>query len=404
MRRTHQGYKLKGKNYRIPAEADLQKNLTSNSKSATVKMLESIRGEQEVSDKLPFTHDSVETKNNGTEVPKCQLVTTSGSQNGINNKEVLVMNRRSLAILLCVVMVATTVVGCSQKTGTAPSNGSGKKYKVILITMDSMDQHWVSMDKGAKKAATELGNVEYKWMAPDKKDDAQQIERVNNAVADGAEAIMIAANGPDAIVASLDAAKAKGIKIIYVDSPAKTEALATFSTDNQAAGKTAGEQMIKALAAAGKKDGKIGIVNVNTSSDSTQKREAGFRDAFKGTKYQILQTQYGEGDAVKSQDIADNYITEGVVGIFGTNEGSTVGVGNAIKGSGKKDISGVGFDKSDAILGLVKDGSLVCTMAQNPDVMGDEGMKAAVKAIKGEEITQKSVDTGVSIITKGSIQ
>jgi len=395
---------LKGKNYRIPAEADLQKNLTSNSKSATVKMLESIRGEQEVSDKLPFTHDSVETKNNGTEVPKCQLVTTSGSQNGINNKEVLVMNRRSLAILLCVVMVATTVVGCSQKTGTAPSNGSGKKYKVILITMDSMDQHWVSMDKGAKKAATELGNVEYKWMAPDKKDDAQQIERVNNAVADGAEAIMIAANGPDAIVASLDAAKAKGIKIIYVDSPAKTEALATFSTDNQAAGKTAGEQMIKALAAAGKKDGKIGIVNVNTSSDSTQKREAGFRDAFKGTKYQILQTQYGEGDAVKSQDIADNYITEGVVGIFGTNEGSTVGVGNAIKGSGKKDISGVGFDKSDAILGLVKDGSLVCTMAQNPDVMGDEGMKAAVKAIKGEEITQKSVDTGVSIITKGSIQ
>jgi len=62
---------LKGKNYRIPAEADLQKNLTSNSKSATVKMLESIRGEQEVSDKLPFTHDSVETKNNGTEVPKC---------------------------------------------------------------------------------------------------------------------------------------------------------------------------------------------------------------------------------------------------------------------------------------------------------------------------------------------
>jgi len=404
MRRTHQGYKLKGKNYRIPAEADLQKNLTSNSKSATVKMLESIRGEQEVSDKLPFTHDSVETKNNGTEVPKCQLVTTSGSQNGINNKEVLVMNRRSLAVLLCIVMVATTVVGCGRKTGTAPSDGSDRKYKVILITMDSMDQHWVSMDKGAKKAATELGNVEYKWMAPDKKDDAQQIERVNNAVADGAEAIIIAANGPDAIVASLDAAKAKGIKIIYVDSPAKTEALAIFSTDNQAAGKTAGEQMIKALEAAGKKDGKIGIVNVNTSSDSTQKREAGFRDAFKGTKYQILQTQYGEGDAVKSQDIADNYITEGVVGIFGTNEGSTVGVGNAIKGSGKKDISGVGFDKSDAILGLVKDGSLVCTMAQNPDVMGDEGMKAAVKAIKGEEITQKSVDTGVSIITKGSIQ
>jgi len=78
MRRMHQGYKLKRNGYRIPAEADLQKNLTSNRKSATVKMLESIRGEQEVQDRLSFMHDSVKTKNNNsTEVLKSQLVTTS---------------------------------------------------------------------------------------------------------------------------------------------------------------------------------------------------------------------------------------------------------------------------------------------------------------------------------------
>ncbi len=28
-------------------------------------------------------------------------------------------------------------------------------YKVYLITMDQMDQHWVNVDKGAKKAAEE---------------------------------------------------------------------------------------------------------------------------------------------------------------------------------------------------------------------------------------------------------
>jgi len=253
-------------------------------------------------------------------------------------------------------------------------------------------------------AADEIGNVDYKWMAPDKKDDAQQIERVNNAIADGANAIMIAANGPDAISASLEDAKAKGIKIIYVDSPAKTEGVATFATDNTAAGKTAGEQMIKALEAAGKKDGKIGIVNVNSATASTVARETGFRSAFEGKGYTLLQTQYGEGDASKSQDIADNYITEGVVGIFGANEGSTVGVGNAIKGSGKKDIVGVGFDKSDSIFSLIKDGFLLCAMAQNPDVMGSEGMKAAVKAVKGETIEKTSVDTGVSVLTKDTIK
>ncbi|MGX8709651.1 substrate-binding domain-containing protein [Caproiciproducens sp. R1] len=328
------------------------------------------------------------------------------------------MKKKILAILLCAAMAVTAFAGCGQAAnpasaentasagdaGSAAAPASDKKIKVILITMDSLDQHWVSVDKGAQKAVAELGNIEYKWMAPDKKDDAQQIERVNNAIADGADAIMIAANGPDAISASLEDAKAKGIKIIYVDSPAKTEGIATFATDNEAAGKTAGEEMLKALEAAGKKDGKIGIVNVNSATASTVAREKGFRAAFDGKGYTLLQTQYGEGDATKSQDIADNYITEGAVGIFGCNEGSTVGAGNAIKGSGKKDIVGVGFDKSDSIFSLIKDGSLLCAMAQNPDVMGYEGMKAAVKAVKGETIEKTSVDTGVSVLNKDTIK
>ncbi|MDI3508324.1 MAG: ribose transport system substrate-binding protein [Clostridiales bacterium] len=323
------------------------------------------------------------------------------------------MRKKILAVLLCAVLLVSVLAGCSQNssgtTGEGETNGStdnateqneGEKYKIILITMDSTDQHWVAVDKGAKKAVEELGNIDYKWMAPDKKDDAQQIERVNNAIADGADAIIIAANGPDAVTAALEEAKANGIKIVYVDSPANTEAYATFATDNQAAGRTAGEQMIQALEAAGKKDGKIGIVNVNSATTSTVLREKGFREAFEGKGYTLLPTQYGEGDAMKSQDIADNYITDGVVGIFGTNEGSTVGVGNAIKAYGQKDIVGVGFDKSDAILSLVKEGWLYCTIVQNPETMGYEGMKAAVKAIKGENIDNPNVDTGVSVVTK----
>ena len=59
--------------------------------------------------------------------------------------------------------------------------------------------------------------------------------------------IMVAANGPDAITSALKEAQSAGIKIIYVDSPANLPAEATFSTDNQAAGKTAGETMAERL-------------------------------------------------------------------------------------------------------------------------------------------------------------
>lgn len=324
------------------------------------------------------------------------------------------MRRKIFAITLGIIMVASVLTGCGNKAANQqapPSDSSAqqssqtaaKKSKVYLITMDQMDQHWVNVDKGCQKAVGELGNIEYKWLAPDVKDDAKQIECINNAVAGGANAILLAANGPVAVKSALEEAQKAGVKIVYVDSPADFPAIATLATDNKAAGTTAGKELMKALDAAGIKEGKIGIVNVNAATASTVAREAGFRAAFAGSMYQILETQYGEGDAAKSKDIAANYITQGCVGIFGANEGSTVGTGNAIKEAGKK-VIGVGFDKSDAILNLIKDGNLLCTMAQNPDVMGYEGMKTAAKALAGQDVGAKNVDTGVSVIDKSKIK
>ncbi len=297
---------------------------------------------------------------------------------------------------------AQSSAAASTEQAAAPADAgttAGSDTLIALITMDSLDQHWVTLNEGAQKAAAELG-VTVQFMAPNTKDDAQQIECVNNAVSAGAQAIIVAANGPDAISSALREASDAGVKLIYVDSPANVDAEATFSTDNNAAGKTAGEEMKKALADAGVTSGTIGIINVNAATDSCVMREEGFRSAFEGTDFELLETQYGEGDAAKSQSIAENYITQGVVGIFGCNEGSTTGAGNAIKASGKDNVIGVGFDKSDAILGLIDDGYLLCTMAQNPDVMGYEGVKAAVKAINGESLGGAVTDTGVSVLTK----
>ena len=308
------------------------------------------------------------------------------------------MKKRMLAIVCGAAMVFTMGTAAFAEDEVKATGDE----KIALITMDSIDQHWISLNEGAQKAAEEYG-VKVEFMSPNTKDDAQQIECVNNAVAGGYDAIMVAANGPDAISSALREAADGGVKIVYVDSPANVDGSATFSTDNKAAGQTAGEEMIKALSDAGITSGKIGIINVNAATDSCVKREEGFRAAFEGSEFELMETQYGEGDAAKSQSIAENYITQGVVGIFGCNEGSTTGAGNAIKASGNDQIVGVGFDKSDAILNLIEDGYLHATMAQNPDVMGYEGVKAAIRAINGEDLGGEVTDTGVSVLTKDTI-
>lgn len=309
------------------------------------------------------------------------------------------MKKKFFAALIC-----ASMIGCLAATPVLADETvkAGGDYKIAVITMDSVDQHWVSLKEGAEEEA-KADDVTVDFMAPDVKDDAKQIECINNAVAGGYDALMVAANSEDAVSGALQEAIDAGMKLVYVDSPANVEAEATFSTDNKAAGKTAGEEMIKALEDKGVKDGSIGIVNINNSTNTAIQREAGFREAFEGTDYELLETQFCEGDAAKAQTIAENYITEGVVGIYGTNEGASTGVGNAIKASGSDEIIGVGFDKSDTLKGLIEDGYLVCTMAQNPDQMGKLGVQACIKALNGEDLGGEVTDTGVSVLTKESL-
>lgn len=298
--------------------------------------------------------------------------------------------KKLFAILLCLVMV----LGCT--------SALAESHKVYLITMDLFDAHWVSVDEGCKAAVEELKvqgiEIDYVWNAPTSgKDDAAQIECINNAFADNAEVILLASNGPDTQVATLEELTNEGVTIIYVDSPANYDgAVQTLATNNKNAGVTAGQEMLKALEAKGIAEGKIGIVNVNAATASTAAREEGFREAFAETAFEILETQYSNGDATLSQEIANNFITEGVVALFGANEGCTVGTGNAIAAN-DNEIVGVGFDKSDAILNLIKDGSMLCTMAQNPYVMGYEGVMTAAKALQGETEFE-DIDTGVSVL------
>lgn len=344
------------------------------------------------------------------------------------------MKKKVLAALCCVTMAVSALAGCgngADKTtdagaktdaeqsepaaeandgadlagdGAGADNGSGGgDVKIALITMDSIDQYWLNLKDGAEAEAKAKG-VTLDFNAPNTKDDAQQIECVNNAVSNKYDAIMVAANGPDAISGALQDAIASGIKVVYVDSPANVEAEATFSTDNVAAGKTAGETMIEALKEKGITSGDIGVVNVNTATQSCVDRETGFRSAFDGSDFNLLETQYCDGDAAKSQESAQNYITQGVVGIFGCNEGSTTGAGNAIKASGSADIIGVGFDTSDSIKSLIKDGYLLATMSQNPDQMGSLGVDACIDAINGNSHNGEVVDTGVSVLTKDNIE
>lgn len=332
------------------------------------------------------------------------------------------MQKKIVTIVLAMLLVFT-LVGCTNP-GTESPDTSGSEQpadtagssesaapsgdtaatdlSIILVTMDGLDNHWVNVDKGAKAAAAELG-ITYQWMAPDKKDTALQIEMLNNAIAAGCDGLVVAAVDPDAIVSTLQSAADAGIKVVYADSVANFEAIAKYTTDNYAAAKQAGEQMLKGLEEKGITSGDIGIVAFSNATQTSVDREKGFRDAFEGSAFNLLETQYGNSEVAASQAAAENFITQGVVGVYGNNEPGAVGVGDAVAANPDWKGVAVGFDASNTTVEMVENGSLYCVIAQNPYNMGYGAVYAAYNAIVGNDIGEASVDTGSTIVNKDNV-
>ena len=281
--------------------------------------------------------------------------------------------------------------------------------KVALITMDQMDVHWVRLHDAAQAKGDELneaGNkIEMEWLAPETKDNAQQIEKINAAISDGCNYIIIACNDATSANMTLQEAKDQGIKIIYVDAPASLEASATFATDNFAGGKQAGEYLLKVLTDAGVTEGTIGIVDAQAGVDSCQNRYDGFASVFEGTKFELGERQYSDGDNSKAQELANTLIANGVVAIYGTNDGATNGAAAAVADAANngQTIYCVGWDKSDSNIAHVEGGELLAFMAQNPNIMGEKAIEAVVALENGEDLGGEVVDTGVSTVDASNV-
>ncbi|MGL6220919.1 MAG: substrate-binding domain-containing protein [Lacrimispora sphenoides] len=274
-----------------------------------------------------------------------------------------------------------------------------ENYKIYLITMDKSDQFWKVMDNGAREMASMLG-VTYEWDAPLTRDVNKQIQIFNNAVVAGADAIMLAASDPLKISSAVEEAKAKGVKIIYVDAPAFEEAVITLATDNYTAGKIAGENMFYELEAIGVTYGSIGIIGVTPENRTTVNREMGFRDYFKlFVRYQILETIYTNGDPELAKQATEKYIRDNpnLVGVFSTNEGSTLGLGYALR-ENDKNIIGIGFDITEIIQEMIRDNTIKATLVQNPFTMGYLGMAQAIAALRGFDTGPKFINTGVTVV------
>ncbi len=277
--------------------------------------------------------------------------------------------------------------------GAATGAGAQDKLYVPLISKGFQHQFWQAVKAGADKAGAELG-VEVTFEGPDNESQVdKQIDMLAAALAKKPAAIGFAALDSQAAIPLLKQAQDAKIPVIAFDSGVDSDIpVATASTDNIAAAALAADKLAELIGDAGK----VAVVAHDQTSRTGVDRRDGFVNRMKEShpNVEIVTIEYGGGDHLKSTEITKAILTANpdIKGIFGTNEGSAIGVVNGVKEAGAKVVV-VGYDSGKAQKDAVRDGSMAGAITQNPVGIGYETVKAAVAAAKGETV-EKNIDTG----------
>jgi len=265
------------------------------------------------------------------------------------------------------------------------------------------------MMEGAQKAEKEIEEKEGDvitliWDGQPTKADEAQVELIDKAAASGADGIILAPCSAEGQYEALERAAEKGVAVLLVDSQSNWPgALQFIGTDNEAAGRKAGNALKTLLIQQNILNGTVGILSPNSVASSTKEREIGFRSSFEGTDYELMEPKFEADTPEESLKIAEEMIAEGLVAAFATNETSSAALIDALRKT-DNEILAYGFDSESLIVDAVKDGTLAGTIAQNPEQMGYTALCNLYAYLKdGTKPAPASVDTGSELVTKQSI-
>ena len=300
-----------------------------------------------------------------------------------------------LAVAAAVAMAATTV-------GSSQANAAG--VKITFIQGVAGDAFYITMGCGVAEAAKAAGAV-VKTAGGAKWDATIQKPVLDSVIASKPDAILIAPNDVTAMQKPIEAAIAKGIKVVLVDTtignPKKT--VAQIASDNLGGGEAAFDA-IKQLVPAG---GKVLVVSTSPGVSSVDARVKGFADkANADSSFNYIGVQYSNNEPAVAQRIITAALAKNsdIVGVFATNLFSAQGVAAGIKQAGKEGkVKVVGFDAGSDQVKALKAGTVQALIAQQPATIGKMGVEAAVAAATGKKVAKKAVKTGFTILTEANI-
>ena len=258
---------------------------------------------------------------------------------------------------------------------------------------------WAAVEQGAMDKGEEMGANVIVLSPPAESDVAAQINQVEDQIASGVDAIVIAVTDPAALQPILSLAAGEGIPVLCIDTQCNAEGALTYiGTDNEVGASIAAQYICDNVEAGSDVAILQGIITQSTG----QQRAEGSKAGFEACGLNVVAEQPANWDRAEGQTVMENILTANpfLSAVFASNDNMALGAIEALKSADMLDeVTVVGFDANPDAATSVLAGEMSATVAQNPYNMGAFGVENAIKALMGEEIDEV-IDTGTVLVTE----
>lgn len=344
-------------------------------------------------------------------------------------KPVIASSRCTRAVALATAAGFAVALGACSSGSSGSGSGStaagGEKIGVSLITKDSNNPFFVTMQNGAKDLAAKQGNIDLTIASgKEEGDDQGQITAIESSIAKGDKGILITPMSTG-VNSAMKKARDAGLFVIALDTPPDPPSTVdiTFATDNFKAGTLIGQWAEKQMA--GKPatialldlfNDKVVSVDYNRdqgfltgmgidTADKTKNGDEAKTGNYKDGTYTIVCNEAGNGAADGGRSAMERCLSKNpnINLVYTINEPTAVGADAALKAQGKT-ATIVSIDGGCAGVKSVKAGVIGATAQQYPLKMAQLGIQAIYQIATGGAKPNNSpgldfYDTGVALVT-----
>jgi ribose transport system substrate-binding protein len=321
--------------------------------------------------------------------------------------------KRVNAVAVLLALVATSACSRAPAPAASPSPGAGvaapagRVFKIGMIAKSSTNPVFLAARTGAERAAQELSQkhniqVTVNWLTPPQEDGQVQAQRIQQAVNDGADAILISCSDAGKVTGAINDAVGRGVAVMTFDSDApQSQRFAYYGVDDI---KT-GQQTMAELATLMNNKGKVAILAGNQNAPNLQNRVKGAKDeaakhpemSIVGTFNHIETPQDAAAEVVRVNNAYPDIQGWAMIGGWPLFTRSLLTDLNPAK------MKIVSVDALPAQLEYIEKGTVPVLLAQSVYLWGDIGVRTIVDKLHFQKVVPVMIPMELVKVTKESL-